>query len=178
MYKQKVLDIINLNDIDKEVFYAKLHQTLLLGVFESVCKEIKKQNTKSFERASFLKFKDKTIPTKKIIKKYVGCELSYDDYQELTSLLVAFFSTGDSRKKFDDIFRERLTKAQNNQCAICKISITAKKAHLDHIVPWDYVGDQLDNNYQMLCETCNERKGTSTYYELSMLLLNKYSSCH
>ena len=37
------------------------------------------------------------------------------------------------------------------------------------------VGDanKLDENYQSLCETCDERKGTATYYKFSRLLLNK-----
>lgn len=173
MYNRKTLDLLALNGIDVEFFNHKLHKTLLLGVFEVVCKEIKKQGAKTLERASFRKFKDKTIPTKRIIKQYAGCELSSDDYEEMAALLGAFFNTGDPRKKYDAIYREQLTKKQNGRCAICKANITAKSAHLDHIIPWDYVGDQLDNNYQMLCETCNERKGTAAYFEFSMLLLNK-----
>ena len=173
MHKQKTLDLLQLNGIEEVVFYQKLHRTLLLGVFEVVCKEIKKHNTKATEKNRFRTFQDKVIPTKKIIKQYAGCELSNEDYEEMALLLAAFFSTGDPRKKFDTFYREQLTQKQGGQCAICKRNITAKCAHLDHIIPWDYVGDQLDNNYQMLCETCNERKGTATYFEFSMLLLNK-----
>ena len=77
------------------------------------------------------------------------------------------------RKKFDDEFREALTQKQNNKCAVCGKNILSRTSHLDHIIPWDYVGDNLSDNYQMLCETCNTRKGTSTYFEISMLLLNK-----
>ncbi|MBR5553923.1 MAG: HNH endonuclease [Clostridia bacterium] len=51
--------------------------------------------------------------------------------------------------------------------------MSSRTSHLDHIIPWDYVGDNLSDNYQMLCEICNTRKGTSTYFEISMLLLNK-----
>lgn len=173
MLNQKTIDLLKLNGIDVEVFNQKLHKTLLLGVFEVVCKEIKKQGSKTAERASFRKFKDKTIPAKRIIKQYAGCELASDDYAEMAILLGTFFNTGDPRKQFDAIYREQLTKKQGGKCNICKRTITAKGAHLDHIVPWDYVGDQLDNNYQMLCETCNERKGTAAYFEFSMLLLNK-----
>ena len=173
MYDDKILNLLALNGIDVEVFNQKLHKTLLLGVFEVVCKEIKKQGSKATERTSFRKFKNKTIPTKRIIKQYAGCELLDDEYEEMATLLGAFFNTGDPRKKYDAIYREQLTKKQNGKCAICKTNITAKSAHLDHIIPWDYVGDQLENNYQMLCETCNERKGTAAYFEFSMLLLNK-----
>ena len=85
----------------------------------------------------------------------------------------AFFRTGDPRKKYDDDFREALTQKQNNKCAVCGKNISSRTSHLDHIIPWDYVGDNLSDNYQMLCEICNTRKGTSTYFEISMLLLNK-----
>lgn len=173
MDKGKILDLLAMNGIEESVFLEKLHRTLLLGVFEVVCKEIKKQKRKSVEKESFRKFKDKTIPTRKIVERYAGCQLSGDDYIELSRLLAAFFRTGDPRKKFDDPYREQLLKGQGGRCAICHTEITAERAHLDHIVPWDYVGDNLDNNYQMLCESCNERKGTATYFEFSMLLLNK-----
>ena len=176
MYDQKTLDLLALNGIDIAVFNEKLHNTLLLGVFEVVCKEIKKQDSKTEERANFRKCQNKIIPTKRIVKQYAGCTLSSDDYEKMALWLAAFFSTGDPRKKFDIAYRQQLTQQQGGQCAICKTSITATSSHLDHIIPWDYVGDQLENNYQMLCETCNERKGSATYFEFSMLLLNKSSS--
>lgn len=173
MSKQKTENLLRLNGIDEDLFYQKLHRTLLLGVFEVICKEMKKQNTKTAEKERFRKYKDKIVPTKKIVRQYSGCELSNYDYEELSGLLAAHFRTGDPRKKSDDAYREQLTKMQNGRCAICKKNITARGAHLDHIVPWDYVGDNLENNYQMLCETCNERKGKAAYFEFSMLLLNK-----
>lgn len=173
MFKQKTENLLRLNEINEDLFYEKLHRTLLLGVFEVICKEMKKHNTKIAEKERFRKYKDKIVPTKKIVTQYSGCKLSSDDYEELSTLLAAYFRTGDPRQKRDDAYREQLTKMQDEKCAICQRSITAKSAHLDHIVPWDYVGDNLENNYQMLCETCNERKGTATYFEFSMLLLNK-----
>lgn len=173
MYKQRISDLLVMNGIEESTFLQKLHRTLLLGVFEVVCKEMKKQNKKAEEKERFRTYKDKAIPTKRIIARYAGCTLGDDDYIELSKLLTAFFRTGDPRKKFDDTYREQLIKRQNGCCTICHAKITSKDAHLDHIIPWDYVGDNLDDNYQMLCETCNERKGTATYFEFSMLLLNK-----
>lgn len=116
---------------------------------------------------------DKIAATKNIVRRYVGCYLSEAEYSKLSELFTAFFRTGDPRKKFDDNFRESLIQKQNNKCAVCGKKISSQNAHLDHIIPWDYVGDNLNDNYQMLCETCNTRKGTSTYFEISMMLLNK-----
>lgn len=173
MNKGKILDLLAMNGIEESAFLEKLYHTLLLGVFEVVCKEIKKQDVKTTEKERFRKFKDKVIPTRMIVERYAGCQLCDEDYMEMAKLLTAFFRTGDPRKTFDDAYREQLVKRQSGRCAICHGKITAKDAHLDHIIPWDYVGDNLDDNYQMLCETCNKRKGTATYFEFSMLLLNK-----
>ena len=70
--------------------------------------------------------------------------------------------------------------ATQSICAICgkPVDMSLKFPHpmsasVDHIIPWDYVGDCLKDNYQMLCETCNTRKGSSTYFEIAMTLLNR-----
>lgn len=169
----KISDLLAMNGIEEPVFLEKLYRTLLLGVFEVVCKEIKKQDTKIIEKERFRKFKNKVIPTRMIVERYTGCKLLNEDYMEMAKLLTAFFRTGDPRKTFDDAYREQLVKRQSGQCAICHAKITTKDAHLDHIIPWDYVGDNLEDNYQMLCGLCNQRKGTAMYFEFSMLLLNK-----
>ena len=173
MYHSKISNLLALNEIDDSEFHAKLFRTLLLGVFETICKEMKKQNVKNVEKEKFRNHKDKIVATKLLVKKYAGCQLDEDGYIFMKDLLSAHFRTGDARKRFDVTYREFLTKQQHGLCAICKCPITAQTAHLDHIIPWEYVGDALECNYQMLCETCNERKGSATYFEFSMLLLNK-----
>ena len=173
MYRDRIAELISLNGIDNFEFHKKLFSTLLLGVFETICKEMKKQNTKLEEKEKFRKHGDKIVATKLLVRKYAGCQLNEEGYHFLSDLFGAHFKTGDPRKRYDEIFREQLTIKQNGLCAICKSHITAKKSHLDHIIPWEYVGDFLEGNYQMLCETCNERKGSATYFEFSRLLLNK-----
>jgi len=47
------------------------------------------------------------------------------------------------------------------------------KIHVDHIIPWKLVGDELEDNYQDLCDTCNECKSAHTDYIFkSMINLN------
>ena len=173
MYRSKVSNLLVLNEIDDLEFHTKLFRTLLLGVFETICKEMKKQNVKNLEKEKFRNLNDKVVATKLLVKKYAGCQLDEEGYNFMKDLLSAHFRTGDARKRFDAPYRELLTKQQHGLCAICKCPVTAQTAHLDHIIPWEYVGDTLECNYQMLCETCNERKGSATYFEFSMLLLNK-----
>lgn len=165
--------LLNINGIDQRKFDEKLYQTLLLGVFEALCKDIRKADAWVLERDRYRKYSDKTIAAKKLVTQYVGCTLNDEDYSRLAELLSAFFSAGDARKQFDENYREKLISQQHRRCAICNKPIDITNSHLDHIVPWDYVGDCLKDNYQMLCGTCNTRKGKSVYFELSMLLLNR-----
>ena len=151
----------------------KLYNTLILGVFEALYKDIIKNGKIIEEKERFRKSTDKTIATKILVKKYIGCCLSDQEYHTISIYLTAFFSKSEKRKAFDQSYKEDLLQKQNHRCSFCKSMIDLSNAHLDHIIPFLYVGDELADNYQMLCETCNARKGTATYFEISMLLLNR-----
>ena len=62
--------------------------------------------------------------------------------------------------------REELFVKQNGRCVICgcELGDDWSKIHTDHMVPWDLVGDELEDNFQDLCEKCNEEKNASTNY--------------
>ena len=173
MNTHNVETLIELNNIDKKDFEEKLYNTMILGVFEALCKDIKKSHTKIEEKEKYRKSNDKVAVTKRIVKKYVGCYLKDEDYERLSILLKAYFSKSNTRKVFDIQYKTKILNKQNNKCNVCGKKINYEDSHLDHIIPWDYVGDELEDNYQMLCETCNKRKGTSTYFEISMMLMNK-----
>jgi 5-methylcytosine-specific restriction endonuclease McrA len=53
----------------------------------------------------------------------------------------------------------KLLNLQKGKCRICKIKITPKRMHLDHIIPITKGGPNTDNNIQLLCPTCNLKKG-------------------
>ena len=50
------------------------------------------------------------------------------------------------------------------------------KIHVDHIIPWKLVGDELNDNYQALCETCNECKSARTDYIFKALSVQLFYS--
>lgn len=83
--------------------------------------------------------------------------------------LLAFFRKKDYRVIYPQKIRTDLLHQQHCHCAICNELIT-DHAELDHIIPWKYVGDELDNNLQLLCFTCNRSKKASPLYQLQMLL--------
>lgn len=58
-------------------------------------------------------------------------------------------------------------KGQCNQCGICTKLFRkqvgmfdgTRLAAIDHIKPFSVGGECLDDNFQLLCETCNSQKG-------------------
>ena len=88
MYSEQLSHLLEVNGIDAEVFEQKLHNTLILGVFEAICKDIKKHGNKTEEKVRFMKYSnDKIAATKNIVKRYVGCTLSENEYGKLCLFL-------------------------------------------------------------------------------------------
>lgn len=172
MMDKRIENLLSINSVSPKAFEDELYTALLNGVFETICKEIKKENTKVAELSRFRKSKDHILVTKGIVKRYAKCTLSEAEYEYIYHLLRAFFAKKSVRVEIPEQTKLELLKNQKHICPYCKTPITIGSSHLDHIVPWDFVGDELDNNYQMLCSRCNERKGTSSLYGLSMILYN------
>lgn len=167
--------LLDKNEVERSELEEKLYRTLILGVFTSLCKEIEKNGTKSTDKVTFMKFTDKGTAAENIIRNHhIDCKFTDDEYQLIGTYLMAFFKKSTRDKKFYDVYnREELLKKQECKCAVCKTAIDLSTAELDHIVPHKYVGDELENNAQLLCKTCNTRKGKSISFELDMLLLNQ-----
>lgn len=47
---------------------------------------------------------------------------------------------------------------QKNKCAVCRTSLL-KKFHADHVIPLSKSGENMIQNIQLLCPTCNLQKG-------------------
>lgn len=45
-----------------------------------------------------------------------------------------------------------------------KISSLHDDCHIDHVIPFSYTGDELNDNYQVLCSSCNEKKGNKVSF--------------
>lgn len=56
----------------------------------------------------------------------------------------------------DDI--RRIAKLQRSRCAYCRIKITARAWHIDHIMPLALGGTNWPTNLQLTCAPCNTRK--------------------
>lgn len=54
---------------------------------------------------------------------------------------------------------DKLLILQQGRCACCKVLVKKTGHHLDHIYPLSKGGSNEDSNIQILCPTCNCRKG-------------------
>lgn len=173
MLDEKLKLLISSNNIDIEIFQGRIYKTLLLSVFEVICLKMKDSKIRQEILSEIHKSYNYTDTVKDIIFKYTGCIVSSYESEMIFDWLVAYFRKDGKRKVYSKNFRVKLLTNQDNKCKICGKNISIHDSELDHIIPWDFVGDELNDNLQMLCNTCNERKGRNIEFQLKMLLINQ-----
>ena len=87
----------------------------------------------------------------------------------LETWLSANLRKDNRRHKLSSEIKSELYKKQKGRCAVCGEPLDTN-SHVDHIIPWSLVGDELSSNYQYLCESCNESKSASIDYIFKSLI--------
>ena len=64
-----------------------------------------------------------------------------------------------SRKSFGKIERDALYKTQGGKCMYCGRKVARDLFDVDHKTPFSRGGSDRLSNLQLLCRTCNTRKG-------------------
>ena len=170
----EVIKLIKANECDEDMFISLLHQTLLLFILEEVCQRLKEDPTLMAQKKSeYRKKNNHTKVSQRLVYELCGTNLGEEDSCLLSEWIKAFLKKSGVRKPIAFSERQRLLDIQDYKCACCGQPITIEIAHYDHIIPWDYVGDELENNGQMLCAYCNEHKSNSVYYLLKRQLIKK-----
>jgi CRISPR/Cas system Type II protein with McrA/HNH and RuvC-like nuclease domain len=115
---------------------------------------------------------NKVITSKVILNRDFKYDASESDAELFNTWLSAYLNKSDTRKRFSDSFKKELFNKQKGLCAVCgeKLENDFSKIHVDHIIPWTLVGDELKDNYQYLCSTCNECKSCHTDYIFKSLI--------
>ena len=107
------------------------------------------------------------------MKRYCGINLPEKDNLIMTEWIYDYLSKKDARASVPKERKTALLEKQSYCCACCGISIDLANSHYDHDIPWTFVGDELENNYQMLCSYCNEHKSSRPYYMLKRKIIRK-----
>lgn len=151
------------------VLSEEIENVKVLGIFKTFCKTHEKQDDIKRIRniLSLSKNKEKTVV--ELIKREQNVELNKSESLRMLELIKAFINKSSYRKPIEPLLKEKLLKQQECKCAICKTNIDIN-AHSDHIVPFKYVGDCLENNWQLLCQRCNEAKNDSLDYQIRYIL--------
>lgn len=60
----------------------------------------------------------------------------------------------------DDYTRREIYDRDGGRCRQCETEVSFDQFHIDHIVPITLEGPDVRSNVQVLCPTCNRKKGT------------------
>lgn len=145
----------------------------LLNIFQKLCSKLNNdENFKKHVQNLYRQTFNQKDTTKLIIQKEFQIQLTDSDINYVKILVDAYFSKNGKRKQIPQTEKEKIYKKQNGICISCEqpLGNNWKTIHVDHIIPWVLVGDQLHNNYQLLCETCNKCKSSKTDYIFKSLI--------
>ena len=170
----EIEEFLNLNNIKIDELFEALHLDVRETILKIVCDKLKKDKAFfSWAKKVFFSTADDTAATKKVIDRACKCKLSKSDTLWIKNCIKAFFIKNTVRETIPLEVKESLLNMQHNKCAICGKTISLQTMHVDHIIPWDYVGDKLDNNYQGLCKDCNLVKSNHVAITVTNLILHR-----
>jgi hypothetical protein len=163
---------LEMNKINAEELMEALHLDIRETILKTVCEKMKKDKD-FYIKTKKLFFSTSDIEaTKKLVYSVCNCQLSDNDIIWLTKCIKAFFNKSDTRKAISTDEKKDILIIQKNRCAICGDIITIDNMHVDHIIPWDYVGDRLPDNRQGLCAKCNLSKSNHVAIAVSNIILH------
>ena len=157
---------------DQELIGIEYHKMELLRILEMFCGDLKdvgfQTKIRSFYRGTF----DNVSTTKAIVSKEYKKEISDEDAELMTKWIMARLRKKTQRNSIPDSVKIELKNRQNSKCNICGADLGDSLAdiHVDHIIPWVLVGDELENNYQDLCKDCNLKKNKQIDYMYKKLV--------
>ncbi len=155
--------------LQEEKLRSSIQEVILLSMFKSFCEKNSSVPSQQRLRNIYQYSPNPIETTRNLIINELGERVSIDDATKLYPLLLAFLKKKPIRKTIADNEKHNLLKKQGNKCSICGKPIDIH-AHADHIVPFKYVGDELEDNLQMLCSDCNLKKNASIDYQIRFLL--------
>lgn len=169
-----IQEILDMNGIQSEALEKALHQDIREMFLKEICAYMKSSREHYIElRQIYYSTPDDRIAVQKKCDEAVREKAAAGGPGLVRPLHQGQFSEKSGRRKPDEAQRVSLWESQGGRCAVCRRAITRQQSHVDHIIPWDYVGDELENNLQVLCQRCNKQKGNRLAATLHHLFLEK-----
>lgn len=158
--------LLSLNDIKAEEIENLIYRGIILNLFEKIYNYLEKDNN----RREFLKklrsCKNKEVEIyiyNNLVEKITNLKIEKEEIKLLRRLIKAYLQKTNSRILLTLDQKNNILSKQSFKCNICKKNISLRNCHFDHIIPFKYVGDELDNNFQALCKNCNLSKNANIY---------------
>lgn len=170
--KEKLLQLLITNNVPQEEIISALYGDILETILGAICDfaKLSKENW-LYIKHEFEKY-DNNLATQRVAKYITGFNLSTEETNWLCSCLEAFLRKRPRNQAKANNARKNLWLVQNKKCAFCGKEISLSESHVDHIIPYDYVGDELENNFQVLCTSCNSSKSNKVGIALKQMILN------
>ena len=155
-----------------EQICSEYKKSFLLNIFRKICRKMKNDEKYNSEIKQLFRESCNINDTSKAIVRRYNYELEEDEAILMSNWLLANLYKTNNRKTPSDQLKKELYKKQNGLCAVCneELGNAWNNIHVDHIVPFSLVGDELENNYQLLCTFCNESKSAHTDYIFKSLI--------
>ena len=167
-----LIEFLDLNQIDRDQLFEAMHMDIRETIFKEICKKMKSDPDFYCQvKKTFFSKKDLKA-AEMVVRRTCHCSLPEEDISWMAEWLKAFFSKRDKRRAIGVDEKRQLLHKQNLRCAICGAPIDEKTAHVDHIIPWDYVGDNLCDNLQGLCSNCNQTKSNHVAVAVTNMILH------
>ena len=156
-----------------EQIREEYQKSFMLNLFRKICVKMRNDSTyKAKIQNLFRESFNKNMTVQLIVKREFDYDLTIEEAEIMYKWFDAHLKKSNRRKTIPLSVKLELLKKQNGKCAVCgeNLGLDNSKIHVDHIIPWTLVGDELEDNYQDLCDTCNECKSASTDYIFKNLI--------
>jgi len=168
---------ISNNKINIQDFKTIIYQSFLLSIFRELYHYLEDEDNKETFKIKIRNansHSQELSEVRRLICEAIGnVYLETEELERILELLKAYLSKSNYRKKLSMDEKRYILQKQNNLCNICGKPICMLTAHIDHVIPFKFVGDELDNNLQGLCEGCNLSKGTKLIHLIEIFLKQK-----
>ena len=158
--------LLSLNFIKMKEIENIVYDGIILNIFEKTYNylEINNNRVEFVKKLRSCKYNEVEIQIYcNLVKKLTNFKIGKEEIELVKKLIRAYLQKSNFRISISDDQKNEILNKQYFKCNICKKNINLSNCHIDHIIPFKYVGDELDNNCQALCRNCNWSKNYTIY---------------
>ena len=173
MTNKLLQEFLDLNNLTFDELAESIHMDIREAILKELCDFMRESNeNEAFVKKVYRQRSDSIVSTKLLVSQIAHCNLGEEDLVWMDKCIHAYFNKKDKRINLKQV-GIGLWNSCKTHCEICGKPVTIDALNVDHVIPWDYVGDELQDNYQILCEHCNKSKGANVSQALEKLIFNK-----